>query len=142
MACKNICRLCDHLVISTAVTFTAPNLIVTIPAGSYNDNEKYCLVIAQAIPATATIDAPVFVQIGTGTELYPVQRCDCTPLTACGIRTRTKYCTKVETTATGGVFKLLGRTCCQPNNNLRSINGTAPAPTGGEPAVANTRIKQ
>lgn len=126
MACKNICRLCDRLIISTAVTFTAPNLIITIPAGAYNDDETYCLVVAQPIPVTTTIDAPVMVQIGTGTELYPVQRCDCTPLTACGIRTRTKYKTKVETTSTSGVFKLLGKPCCQPSNNLRAINGTAP----------------
>lgn len=127
MACKNICKLCDRLVISTAVTFTAPNVVITIPEGAYNDCEKYCIVVAQAIPATATIGSPVVIQIGTGTELYPVQRCDCTPLTVCGLRSRTKYSMKVETTETSGIFKLLGRPCCQPNNNLRSINGTAPA---------------
>lgn len=144
MACKNVCRLCDRLIISTAVTFTAPNLVVTIPAGSYNDNEKYCLVIAQAIPATTTINAPVVVQIGTGTQLYPVQKCDCTPLTACGLRTRTKYATRVETTPTSGVFKLLGKACCQPNNNLRAINGTAPVATPTaevETPAVNARAK-
>lgn len=127
MACKNICKLCDRLVISTAVTFTAPNVVITIPEGAYNDDEKYCIVVAQNIPTTATIGSPVVVRIGTGTVLYPVQRCDCTLLTVCGLRTRTKYSMKVETTPTGGIFRLLGRSCCQPNNNLRSINGTAPA---------------
>lgn len=126
MACKNICKLCDRLIISTAVTFTAPNVIITIPQGAYNDNEKYCIVVAQTIPDTATINSPVMIRIGTGTELYPVQRCDCTPLTVCGLRTRTKYSMRVETTPTSGVFRLLGKPCCQPNNNLRSINGTAP----------------
>lgn len=127
MACKNVCKLCDKLIISTAVTFTAgTGLIITIPEGAYNDNCKYCIVVAQNIPATTTINAPVFIQIGTGTQLYPVNKCDCTQLAACGIRTRTKYSMCVETTPTSGTFKLLGKSCCQPNNNLRSINGTAP----------------
>ena len=127
MSCKNVCKLCDKLVISTAVTFTAgTGLVITIPEGSYNDGCKYCLVVAQTIPAATTINAPVFIQIGTGTELYPVNKCDCTQLTACGIRTRIKYSMKVETSPTSGVFKLLGKPCCQPNNNLRSIDGTAP----------------
>ena len=127
MSCKNVCKLCDKLIISTAVTFTAgTGLIITIPAGSYSDNCKYCIVVAQNIPATTTINAPVFIQIGTGTQLYPVNKCDCTQLAACGIRTRTKYSMCVETTPTSGTFKLLGKSCCQPNNDLRSINGTAP----------------
>ena len=127
MSCKNVCKLCDKLIISTAVTCTAgTGLIITIPAGSYSDNCKYCIVVAQNIPETTTINAPVFIQIGTGTQLYPVNKCDCTQLAACGIRTRTKYSMCVETTPTSGTFKLLGKSCCQPNNNLRSINGTAP----------------
>ena len=125
MACKNVCRLCDRLVISTAVTFTAgTGLIITIPEGAYNDGEKYCIVIAQTIPAATTITAPVFIQIGTGTELYALDKCDCTQATACSIRTRTKYSTRVETSATTGVFKLLGNVYCAPNNNLTAIDGT------------------
>ena len=70
MACKNVCKLCDKLIISTAVTFTpGTGLIITIPAGAYNDGCKYCIVIAQSIPAATTISAPVFIQIGTGTAL-------------------------------------------------------------------------
>ncbi len=127
MACKNVCKLCDRLVISTAVTFTNGNLVITIPAGSYNNNEKYCIVIAQSIPTTTTIGAPVYIQIGAGTELYPLTKRNCRQVTACGVRTRTKYCTCCETNQTGGLFKMLGNPCCQPNNDLRSINGTAPA---------------
>jgi len=123
MACKNVCRLCNKLIISTAVAFTDGNLVITIPAGSYNDNSKYCLVVAQAIPDTTTINAPVVIQIGTGPVLYPVTRRDCTPLTACGIRTRTKYSTVVHTSADTGTFRLLGNAHCAPNNNLRAING-------------------
>ena len=108
MACKNVCKLCDRLIISQAITFTGGNLVVNLPDGSYNNNEKYCIVLAQAIPATTTINAPVVITIGTGTQQYPlVNRC-CRPVTACGVRTRTRYSTCVETSATSAVFKMLG----------------------------------
>ena len=127
MSCKNVCRLCDRLIISTAVTFTAgTGLVITNPVGSYADNCKYCIVVAQTIPEATTINAPVFIQIGAGTELYPLNKCDCTQATACSIRTRTRYATRVETSATTGVFRLLGKVCCSPNNNLAAIDGTAP----------------
>lgn len=127
MACNNVCKLCDNLIISTAVAFTAgTGLVITIPEGSYQDGCKYCIVVAQSIPDATTITAPVFIQIGTGTELYPLNKCDCTQATACSIRTRTKYSTRVETSATTGVFKLLGKVACSPNNNLVAIDGTAP----------------
>jgi len=136
MACKNVCRLCDNFVISQSVTFTGGNLIVNIPAGSYANNRKICIVIAQAIPTATTINAPVYVTIGTGTVLYPLVKKNCRQVTACGLRTRTRYSTCVETTPTGGLFKMLGQPCCSPNNNLTSINGTAPtvAEGGGEDA--------
>ena len=126
MACKNVCKLCNKLIVSTAVAFTGGNLVITIPEGAYNECEKYCIVVAQSIPTTTTITAPVYIQIGTGAVLYPLQKCDCAQATACSIRTRTKYSTCVVTTPTGGSFRLLGNLCCAPNNNLRSINGTAP----------------
>lgn len=127
MACKNVCQLCDRLIISESVTFTAPNLVIDLPAGSYANGEKYCIVVAQAIPAATTITAPVVITIGGGTELYPLTGCNCAQLTACAIRTRTKYATRVSTNATGGSFKLLGKACCAPNNALAAIDGTAPA---------------
>ena len=127
MACKNVCKLCPNLIISESVTFTAgTGLIINIPEGSYRDNCKYCIIVAQTIPAETTITAPVFITIGDGTVLYPLNKCDCTQATACSVRTRTKYSTRVETSATGGVFKLLGRVACSPNNNLTAIDGTAP----------------
>ena len=125
MACKSNCKICNNLIISTAVTYTAgTGLVITIPEGAYADNGKYCIVVAQTIPTTTTITAPVSIQIGAGTELYPLNKCDCTQATACSIRTRTKYSTRVETNATGGVFRLLGNVCCSPNNNLSAIDGT------------------
>lgn len=127
MACKPVCKLCDHLVISAAVTFTGGNLAINLPAGSYRNGEKYCIVVAQSIPNSTTINAPVVVTIGTGTELYPLTNRCCAQLTACAIRTRTRYAAVVSTSGTGGTFKLLGNACPCPTNNLASINGTAPA---------------
>lgn len=131
MACKSTCSLCKRLVISTAVAFTGGNLVITLPAGSYSNGEKYCLVVAQAIPDTVTINAPVVIQIGTGTELYPLTKCNCAQATVCNIRTRTKYTTRVVTSATGGTFRLTGRVSCAPSNVLSAIDGAAntPAPT-------------
>lgn len=139
MACKNVCRLCNKLIISTAVAFTDGNLVITIPAGAYNDNCKYCLVVAQSIPDDTTINAPVVVQIGTGPVLYPVTRRDCAPLTACGIRTRTKYSTVVHTSADTGTFRLLGNAHCAPNNNLRSLNGEGTPAAGAAIAEVAAR---
>lgn len=134
MACKPVCRLCRRLIISQAVTFADGTLTVNLPAGAYNDCGKYCIVIAQAIPAETTINAPVVFTIGTGTVAYPlVNRC-CAQVTACGIRTRTRYSTVVSTSATGGTFKMLGSPCCSPDNRLTSIDGTAPADEGGAEA--------
>lgn len=126
MACKDVCRLCDHLVISTAVAFTDGNLVVTLPQDSFRNGEKVCIVIAQSIPDETTIVAPVMIQIGTGTEMYPLTNRCCAQVTACGVRTRTKYATRVATSATGGTFRMLGNPACSPDNRLESINGTAP----------------
>lgn len=126
MACKNVCKLCDNFVISQGVTFTGGNLVINLPAGSYSNNRKVCIVVTQSIPDTTTINAPVYVTIGSGTQLYPLVKRNCRQVTACGIRTRTRYSTCVETTSTGGLFKMLGQPCCSPNNNLASIDGTTP----------------
>lgn len=131
MACKNVCRLCDKLIISTAVAFTGGNLVVTIPAGNYTNGCKYCIVIAQSIPAATTINAPVVIQIGDGVVQYPLTNRCCAQVTACGVRTRTKYSTVVVTSATGGTFRMLGSPACSPNNHLASIDGTAPVAQGG-----------
>lgn len=130
MGCTNGCRLCDRIRISQSVTFADSTLVVNLPAGSYNDDEKYCVVIAQDIPSTATISAPVVFTIGEGTVQYPVIKRDGTPLTASGIRTRTTYPCVCDTTATSAVFRILRRVF-NPGNNLAAVNGTAPvaAPT-------------
>lgn len=131
MACKTVCHLCDRLVLSQTVTFADGTLTINLPAGSYANGEKYCIVIAQAIPDTTTITAPVVITIGDGTEEYPLTNRCCAQVTACSLRTRTRYSTVVSTSATGGAFKMLGKGGCAPSNNLTAIDGTAPVTGGG-----------
>ncbi len=135
--CKNSCTLCRNLVISTAVTVVTidgtPTLVIDIPAASYNNCQKVCLIIAQTIPLTATIAMPVAISIGGDTTtVYPLVGCDCAQVTAGAIRTRTRYPTRVSTNVTGAVFKVLGGLCCTANNDLPAI----PAPAA--PAAAAT----
>ena len=124
-----ICHLCPRLILSQAVTFADGTLTINLPAGSYDNSKKYCIVVAQAIPAATTITAPVVVTIGTGTEEYPLTNRYGVQVTANMIRTRTKYATCVSTTATGGAFRMLGmpKGCCPVTTNLSAIDGTAPA---------------
>ncbi len=134
MPCKPVCQLCPRLIISQAVTFDGTSLIINLPAGAYANGEKYCIVVAQTIPADTTITAPVVITIGDGAEEYPLTNRCCAQVTACAIRTRTRYSTVVGTSATGGSFKLLGRASCAPNYNLAAIDGTAPDAGGGDGA--------
>ena len=87
---KYVCQLCDRLVISQAVTFADGTLTVNLPAGTYGDGCRYCVVIAQSIPVATTITAPVVFTIGAGTEEYPLTNRCCSPVTACGILSRSK----------------------------------------------------
>ena len=111
MACKTSCKLCPHLVISQAVTFANDTLTINIPAGAYQNGEKYCIVVAQSLPDTTTINAPVVITIGAGTTAYPLTDCNCARATAESIHTRTRYATRVATSATGTAFKYLGCFC-------------------------------
>ena len=134
---KNCNRLCPNLIISTSVTVVTvagtDTLLINIPAGTYRTGCKYCIVVAQSLPATATINMPVAISIGGDTTtVYPVTNKCCAQITACAIRTRTRYPMCVSTTATGGTFKVLSGLSCAPNNALASL----PAPTTAAPAVA------
>ena len=126
MSCKSVCKLCDRLIISQSVTFADGTLTVNIPAGSYGNGCKYCIVIAQEIPATTTINAPVVVTIGAGTVQYPLTNWCGSQVTASGIRTRTRYSMTVSTSTTGGNFRLTGKCTCTPDNRPPVIDGTIP----------------
>lgn len=131
MSCNTVCRICPRLVISQSVAVTDGNVEINLPAGSYENGRRYCIVVAQSIPEDATITAPVYVTIGDGTELYPLTTCGCSQVTACGIRTRTRYATVVSTSASGGSFRMLGKPCCSPDNRLTAIDGGTTTTTEG-----------
>ena len=135
MSCANYKRLCNRLVISDAVTFANGTLTIELPSGSYMNGEKYCIVVAQSIPETTTITAPVVITIGGDTTTtYPLTNCDCSTVYACSINTRTRYSVCVRTDTTSGVFRLLGKLpCSRCNSNLISL----PAPTA---ATTTTNI--
>lgn len=124
MACPNVSCLCNHMVLSQSVTFTDDTLLIDLPAGAYENGEKYCIVIAQDIPVETTIAADVAITIGGDTAItYPLVNYNCTNVQACQITPRTRYATRVFTNIGEGVFKLLGNLNCF--NCRRS--GAAPA---------------
>lgn len=124
--CPETKKICKRLIISSAVTFNGTNLVINLPSGNYENLKKYCIVVAQNVPTTTTITAPVVITIGTGTTTYPLLNCDCSPVYACSINRRTRYSTVVHTNISGGSFKLLGKLpCSRCADNLASI----PAPT-------------
>lgn len=114
MACATSCKLCRRLIVSTAVNFDSTNnqLIIALPAGAYANGEKYCIVVAQSIPDSTTINAAVVITVGDGATRYPLTDCTCAQATAECIRTRTRYATRVATSATEtGTFEYLGCFC-------------------------------
>ena len=133
MSCNNVCKLCSNLIISEAINFdpTTNSLDITIPNSCYRNCQKVCIVVAQTIPASTTINALVNIVVN-GTR-FPLQRCNGAQTNACEIRTRTKYSTRVVTNTVSGAFRLLGRTyaCCPESLQ------TLPIPTTTTPAVFN-----
>lgn len=141
MSCNHNCNaLCPNLIISTSVTLVTvggtDTLLINIPTGTYQNGCKYCIVVAQSIPTTVTISTPVAISIGGDTTtVYPLVNKCCAQVTACAIRSRTRYATLVTTSATGGTFKVLNGLCCAPNNNLASLPVTTTATVATQAAT-------
>lgn len=144
MACKPSCKLCRNLVISQSVTLVTidgtDTLVVDLPARTYGNGCKICVIISQTIP-NVPINTPVAFSIGGDTTtVFPFVRCDCSQITVCAIRTRTRYSTRVSTNAIGGVFKSLGGLCQCPTNVLESLPVATTTATGTtEPANFSLR---
>lgn len=127
MECVRNCKLCPKFILSQGVTFEDDTLIVNLPANSYGNCQKYCIVVAQSIPAETIINAPVVFTIGDDDTQYPFVNQDCTPIYASQLRTRTLYPTRVNTAVDSGVFKYIGK-CCLPSNATTTIQ-SIPVPT-------------
>ena len=137
MNCNLNCKICGQLIISESVLFdpTTNSLDITLPTPTtgetfpYVSGCKVCIVIAQAIPTSTTINAIVNIVIG-GTR-FPLLTCDCREVTACQIKTRTRYATKVVTSSVSGSFKLLSNLCCTRPSNLSALPITPTTTDGG-----------
>ena len=115
------CKLCNKFIITTYITYDSGNLVVGLPAGSFRNGEKYCIVFNQAIPAAATVNAPVVFTIGTSPTQYQfLDKCG-RAMTASMIETRTRYATHVVTGPTTGAFRWEGKCCYK--NEVQSIGG-------------------
>lgn len=136
---KNNCNLCRNLVISQSVsvqTVSGKNyLLIDIPNNAFRNGEKVCLVVAQNIPNTATIDTEVAISInGDTTTVYPLINSCCTPVTACAIKPRRKYPLRVQTTNSSAIFKSLMNLCSSHSYDFAPIA----IPTATQ-AVARTK---
>ena len=135
--CKNNCnRLCPNFVPSTSITVVAidgvDTLVIDIPAGTYGNGCQYCIFTLQAIPEEATVNMPVAISIGGDTTtVYPLVCCKtCIQATASQVRTRTRYCTTVQTNTVSGVFKAYSGLSIYCPDVLASLPIVTP-PAGG-----------
>lgn len=124
--CNNSCCECRRKVYSTGISVVTVDgtdtLVISVPQQSFNNCQRGCLVLIQSIPTTATINMPVAIGIGADTTtVYPLVNKCCDQVTACSLRTRCRYPFAVETSATGGTFKILKNLSCAPNNSLTAI---------------------
>lgn len=117
------------------MTFEDNTLLIDLPAGSYENGGKYCLVIAQSIPTETTIAADVAITIGGDTTTtYPLVNSNCTNIQAYQLTSRTKYPTVVATNIGEGVFKLIQNINCV---NCNRNNAAAALPVQTEPAATD-----
>lgn len=132
--CSNNCnRLCKNFVPSVSITVITVDgtdtLVIDIPEANYTNGCQYCIFTLQAIPAAATVNMPVAISIGGDTTtVYPLVSCKtCIQATASQVRTRTRYCTIVQTNTVSGVFKAFSGLSIYCPDTLASLPVTAPA---------------
>ena len=123
MSCIRNCKLCNRLVLSTAINYdtATDRVLVALPADVFENCQKYCIVFAQAIPTSATITSQVFFTIGSNPTQYPFVNKNCEPVYVTQIRTRRIYPVKVSTSLNAGTFKYVGN-CCLPSPNRPIAN--------------------
>ena len=126
MSCgyNNSCgKLCPRFVVTAAVTFADGTLTLNLPdTMSYENREKYCLVIGQTIPEAATVFAPVVVTVGTGTTEFPLLTCNGAQVVVSQLSTRTIYPVRVATNAAGGTLRVLRRLRKVDTSSLTALN--------------------
>lgn len=126
MECIKNCKLCKKFILSTAINYdaTTNTVIVGLPANTFENCQRYCIVLAQTLPEAATINSQVVFTIGTNTTQYPFLNKNCAPVYVSQVRTRRIYPIKVNTTINEGVFKYVGN-CPLPCAN-RAVSDSLP----------------
>ena len=110
MCGNNGCRVCTNLVASTEVAVVDNELQITIPSMTINNNEKVCLLIAQAIPAGADM-LPVVLLNGTGgTVIQMINRCG-DSVRADQIKSRKIYNVRIMTEPALAVVRSINLCC-------------------------------
>jgi len=94
-----------NTILTTNVAVVGTNLVLTIPAGTYQNCGNYVLRLVQSIPLTATNLMPVVIQIGDAATLYPVRQKSGHSIYANQLKTRRNYVLHVA--ADTGTFTLI-----------------------------------
>lgn len=126
--CYNSCNECPRKIFSDDVSIvtvgTVANLVIDVPAQTFVNGQRGCLVIVQNIPAETTISTPVSISIGGDTTtLYPLIDCRGTPVLATQLRTRTRYPFRVNVNSSS-TFTVLKNLSCLANNGSDTIPAT------------------
>lgn len=102
------CNVCNHLIPITSATITGGKLVLNIPTGTYQNNQRVCLLISQALPVSNT-PIPVVITTGTSTIQYLlIDKCG-NNIYSDQIRSRRIYCTSFKSDTK--LFKYIG---CSP----------------------------
>lgn len=122
MKCKKG-KFCNNFVFSESVTVDTDTLVVNV---SSIPSPCGCLAITQVIPDTATVNMPVVVTIGEGTEQYPlIDKCG-VQLSAGRLDIRRRYQYRYISANTTSIIKLYGTRC--PYNTMPGVIFSPTAP--------------
>ena len=108
-----------NIINTTAVAVDGTNLVLTVPAMTFDNCKRYTIRIAQAIPATATNLMNVVIQIDVGTDLYPIIRKCGHYLYADQVRANRNY--TVLTAADSSMFVLVCGLVCGCNAGTETV---------------------
>lgn len=139
-------RLCSHFIISNSVTVVTVDgtdtLLIDIPAGTYGNCQKYCIVV-RTLPTTGVMtNMPVAISIGGNTTtVYPLI-CGRTGLQTVGCQVNDRSVIKVcvRTNATTGVFRAFEGLGCYCPDVIPSL--PVVATVAATPAIATMSITE
>lgn len=121
-------------ILTTAVTISGNNLVLTVPAMTFENCRDYIIRIAQDIPLTATNLMNVAIKIGTAPTLYAVVRKCGHNLYANQLRTRRNYSLKVAADVQRFVL-MCGEVKCSNCGTIATIPASAATVTASEVEV-------